>query len=264
MSNSVLHTIDNSGIATITLNKPELHNAFDEVLIEDLTRIFGKLDHDPSVRAVILAASGKSFSAGADMGWMQKMSGYSEAENLRDARALAKLMSTIDQLSKPTIAKIQGSAFGGGVGLVACCDIAVAVYDAKFALSEARLGLIPAVISPYVIAAIGSRAARRYFLTGERFDAEAAQQIGLVHQLCYADELDQAVESIADALLECGPGAQAACKNLIREVVAGKDGATIIEFTAEQIAKVRSSHEGREGISAFLEKRAPKWLKKSG
>ncbi|TAH32679.1 MAG: enoyl-CoA hydratase/isomerase family protein [Alphaproteobacteria bacterium] len=262
MTNSVLISKDSPGIATITMNKPDVHNAFDESLIADLTKAVKQLNADSDVRVVILAANGKSFSAGADLGWMQKMSGYSEEENLRDARLLAELMSSLDQMTKPTIARVQGSAFGGGVGLIACCDIAVSVYDAKFALSEARLGLIPAVISPYVVSAIGARNARRYFLTGERFDAERALDMGLAHQLCYADELDSAVEEIVDALLECGPGAQTACKYLIRQVQSGKNNSELIEWTAQQIAKIRASHEGKEGISAFLEKRAPKWLKK--
>jgi len=174
---------------------------------------------------------------------------------------LAKLMATLDQLPKPTIARVQGSAFGGGVGLIACCDIAIGVYDAQFALSEARLGLIPAVISPYVVSAIGARNSRRYFITGERFDAERALQIGLLHEICYADELDQVVEKVVDALLECGPQAQMACKQLVRDVHYGRGNIDLIEHTAQKIADIRSSHEGREGIGAFLEKRAPKWLK---
>ncbi len=262
MTNTVLISKDASGISTITMNKPDVHNAFDEQLISDLTKAVKQLDADTQTRVVVLAASGKSFSAGADLGWMQKMSGYSEEENLRDARALAELMACLDQMNKPTIARVQGSAFGGGVGLIACCDMAIGVYDSKFALSEARLGLIPAVISPYVVSAIGARNSRRYFLTGERFDAESAHAMGLLHQLCYADELDGAVENMVDALLQCGPGAQSACKYLIRQVQSGKNNAELIEWTAQQIAQIRASHEGREGIAAFLEKRAPKWLKK--
>lgn len=262
MTQPVLVSQDQFGIATITLNKPDQHNCFDENLIAQLHEAVNKLERDTSVRVVILAASGKSFSSGADLAWMQKMSSYSEEQNVADAKALAAMMHALDTMSKPTVARVQGSAFGGGVGLIACCDIAVGVYDANFALSEARLGLIPAVISPYVIAAIGARQARRYFLTGERFDAETANQLGLLHQLSFADEIDDVVEKIVDALLECGPDAQRECKNLIRAVSAGQDKAQLIDMTAQKIAQVRASNEGREGISAFLEKRAPKWLKK--
>lgn len=259
---SILVSNSTPGVVTVTLNRGEMHNSFDENLIAELTACLQKIANDDTVRALVLAAEGKSFSAGADLNWMQKMASYSREQNLADARALAKLMATLDLMPKPTIVRVQGSAFGGGVGLIACCDVAIGVYDAKFALSEARLGLVPAVISPYVVSAIGARNARRYFITGERFDAERAHQIGLLHELCYADELDSAVESVIDAILECGPQAQVACKELIAEVQKGQGSEQLIDYTAHKIADIRSSHEGREGISAFLEKRAPKWLKK--
>lgn len=253
-------TLDN-GIATLTLCRPDSHNAFDDRLIADLTAALQQFDADPDVRVVVLAAQGKSFSAGADLGWMQRMAQYDETQNVADARALAELMRTLNELSKPTVARVQGSAFGGGVGLIACCDIAVGVYDAQFALSEARLGLIPAVISPYVIAAIGARQARRYFLTGERFDAEHAQAMGLLHKIGYADELDAMVTEVVDALLECGPAAQTSCKQLIQRVAHGSDFGDLVEFTAQAIAKTRSSSEGRDGIQSFLQKRSPGWLR---
>ncbi len=253
---------DGFGIVTIRLNKPELHNAFDEQLIADLTTCLQAFDKDDAVRVVVLAANGPSFSAGADLGWMKKMAGYSVEENLQDAKKLAELMRVLNGLSKPTIAKVQGSAFGGGVGLIACCDIAVASDKALFALSEARLGLIPAVISPYVIAAMGERASRRYFLSGERFSADVAQLYGLVHEVVDADDLDESVDQITSALLECGPDAQKESKRLIAKVAGRLKDPDLIEETAHKIAAIRASQEGREGISAFLEKRAPKWLKK--
>ncbi len=253
---------DGFGVAAVYLNKPELHNAFDENLIADLTSYLQALDKDDSVRIVVLAAKGASFSAGADLSWMKKMAGYGVEENVQDAKKLAELMRVLNGLSKPTVAKVQGSAFGGGVGLIACCDIAVSVDKAMFALSEARLGLIPAVISPYVIAAMGERASRRYFLSGERFSADVAQLYGLVHEVVDADNLDEAVDQITSALLECGPEAQAESKRLIAKVAGRLKDPDLIEETAQKIAAIRASQEGREGIAAFLEKRAPKWLKK--
>ncbi|MCC2690325.1 MAG: enoyl-CoA hydratase, partial [Rhizobiaceae bacterium] len=203
------------GVATVTLNRAEVHNAFNDTVIADLTGVLRRLGDDAKVRAVVLRAEGKSFSAGADLGWMQRMAGYGHAENLADAGALAELMRVLNFLPKPTIARVQGAAFGGGVGLVACCDIAIASDAASFSLSEVRLGLIPAVISPYVVAAIGERAARRYFLTAERFGADEALRIGLVHQVVPADQLDSAVDTILTRLSEGGPAAQRAAKDLI-------------------------------------------------
>ncbi|MCU0868519.1 MAG: enoyl-CoA hydratase/isomerase family protein [Burkholderiales bacterium] len=246
-------------VATVTLDRPALHNAFDDALIAELTAKLAALDADASVRVVVLAAEGRSFSAGADLNWMRRMAGYSDAENLADARGLAELMRTLDRMSRPTIARVQGSAFGGGVGLVACCDIAVAVPDAKFALTEVRLGLIPAVISPYVVQAIGMRAARRFFLTAERFDAAEAHRLGLVHAVVPAAELDATVASIADALLAGGPQAQAASKALITAVGDRPIDAVVIEDTARRIARQRAGAEGRDGVAAFLDKRPPAW-----
>jgi methylglutaconyl-CoA hydratase len=213
------------------------------------------------VRLVVLAASGQSFSAGADLNWMRRMADYSYQQNLADALALAELMRTLNNLAKPTIAKVQGPAYGGGVGLVACCDIAVASETASFSLSEVRLGLIPAVISPYVVNAIGERQARRYFLSAERFGAREAQRIGLVHEVVAAEELDGAVARLLDTLAGNSPAAMAAAKDLARAVSRGPIDATMIEDTARRIAEIRASPEGREGLNAFLDKRKPSWRK---
>ncbi|WP_029010017.1 enoyl-CoA hydratase/isomerase family protein [Azospirillum halopraeferens] len=247
------------GVATIALNRPERHNAFDDVLIADLTGAFAGVGEDPEVRAVVLESAGPSFSAGADLGWMKRMAGYSHEENLRDAMALAALMQTIDRCPKPTLAVVQGAAYGGGVGLIAACDIAVASDAAVFSLSEVKLGLIPAVISPYVIAAMGERACRRYFLTAERFTAAEAHRLGLVHEIVAADGLAGARDRILKRLFECGPAAQAAAKDLIAAVARRPTDEAVMADTARRIAAVRASDEGREGVGAFLEKRDPKW-----
>jgi methylglutaconyl-CoA hydratase len=258
---SVTLTISELGVATLRLNRPEVHNAFDDHLIAELTHALRDLDHNNSVRAVVLAAEGKSFSAGADLNWMKRIAHYSEAENIRDAVALASLMRTLNGLTKPSIARVQGAAFGGGVGLVACCDIAVAGRGATFSLSEVRLGLIPAVISPYVIGAIGERNARRYFLTAERFDSQEALRIGLVHSVVNDADLDGAVVSILDQLLKGGPKAIAAAKDLIAHVAHRPIDQLLAEETASRIAQIRVSPEGQEGIAAFLDKRPPSWTK---
>src|SRR4249920_3669186 len=206
--------IDANGIATLTLDRPEVHNAFDDHLIAELTHKLRDLDHNPAVRAVVLAAQGKSFSAGADLNWMRRVARYSEAENIRDAVALASLMRTLDTMTKPTIARVHGAAFGGGVGLVACCDVAIASQDATFSLSEVKLGLIPATISPYVVEAMGAHQARRYFLSAERFTAAEAFRIGLVHDIYPFAELDGRINELLGTLLLAGPRAQAECKAL--------------------------------------------------
>jgi methylglutaconyl-CoA hydratase len=209
----------------------------------------------------VLAATGKSFSAGADLEWMRRMAGYSREENMNDAMGLAALMRTLAHLAKPTVARVQGSAYGGGVGLVACCDVAVAAQGATFSLSEVKLGLIPAVIAPYVVAAMGERAARRYFLTGERFEAAEAWRLGLVHELATGEgDLDEKVGSIVDALLACGPVAQREAKDLIRAVAGRPVTSELVQDTAQRIARIRASPEGREGVAAFLEKRRAAWL----
>lgn len=258
MSNAILISVDANGRATVTLNRPEIHNAFDDALIAQLTETFEALGQRADVRAVVLAANGKSFSAGADLGWMRRMAGYSEAENRADAEQLARLIHVLDAMPKPTVARVQGAAIGGGVGLVAACDVAIASETASFALSEVRLGLIPAVISPYVIGAIGPRQARRYMLTAERFDAAEAKRIGLVHDAVPAANLDGAVDAVVAALLLGGPEAVRESKALARDVGGSPDDATRAD-TARRIARLRASPEGKEGVSSFLEKRKPRW-----
>jgi methylglutaconyl-CoA hydratase len=258
-NNHILSQIREDGVATVTLNRAEVHNAFNDALIAEMTEVLRRLRADDKVRAVVLRAEGKSFSAGADLGWMQKMANYGQDENLRDASALAELMRTLNFLPKPTVARVQGAAFGGGVGLAACCDIAIASETAAFSLSEVRLGLIPAVISPYVVAAIGERSARRYFLTAERFNAAEALRIGLVHLVVPAREIDAAVDAILARLSEGGPAAQCAAKDLIFAVAHRPVDAALIHDTAQRIANIRASSEGREGLAGFLEKRKPAW-----
>ena len=248
-------------IGLVTMTRPERHNAFDDVLIRELTEALRTMEAEEGIRVVVLSAAGRSFSAGADLNWMRRMAGFSKEENQRDAMGLGALMRTLAHLRKPTIARVQGAAYGGGVGLVACCDVAVAMHDATFSLSEAKLGLIPAVVSPYVIAAIGERAARRYFVTAERFDAAEAWRLGLVHELATTEgDLDEKIGLICDAMLACGPVAQREAKDLVRAVASRPVTSELIQDTAERIAKMRSSPEGREGVSAFLEKRRAAWL----
>jgi methylglutaconyl-CoA hydratase len=260
-NDQLLTTIDALGRATLTLNRPELHNVFDDLLIAAMTVALQQLAADPQVRLVCLAAAGKSFSAGADLGWMRRMAENSYAENLSDAVALAELLRTLNELPKPTIALVQGAAFGGGVGLAAACDLVLATPDAQFCLSEVKLGLIPAVISPYVIAAIGARAARRYFISAERFDAERARQLGLVHEIVPAARLAPEADRLSRLLLQNGPEAMAAAKLLVAEVADRPLTADLIAATAQRITVTRASDEGREGLSAFLEKRRPNWVK---
>jgi len=249
-----------NGIGILSLNRPDVHNAFNETLIAELTAALGMLEADADVRVVVLTGHGKSFCAGADLNWMKKMAGYGPAENLADAQALAQMLRTLYGLSKPTVARIHGAAYGGGVGLAACCDIAIAAVEATFALSEAKLGLIPATISPYVIEAIGARQARRYFLTAERFEAAEAYRIGLVHDIVPGGQLDDRVNEMLGALLLAGPQAQLECKALIRGVAHRSIDADVIAGTAQHIAKVRASPEGKEGVAAFLGKRSPAWV----
>ena len=249
-------------VARLRLDRPQLHNAFDAALIAALTDALALLGADPQVRVVVLEGAGASFSAGADLNWMRGMAAASEAENRDDALALARLLRTLDALPKPTIARVHGAAFGGGVGLVAACDIAIGVPEAKFGLTESRLGLLPAVISPYVIAAIGARQARRWFATAEIFDAGEARRIGLLHEVVDAAALDTAVQRQIDLLLKAGPIAAASAKALVRDVVAGTDAVAIDQANAALIARLRVSAEGQEGIGAFLEKRKPAWTQR--
>lgn len=247
------------GIASVTLNRPEQHNAFDDGMIAELIELLGQLEQDDRVRVLVLRAAGKSFSAGADLNWMRRMADYDLAQNMDDAMQLAELMRRLNCFPKPTIALVQGAAYGGGVGLIACCDIAIASKQALFCLSEVKLGLIPAVISPYVIEAIGARAARRFMLTAERFSAEQACRLGLVHQVVEAQELDTTLDSILEFLLAAGPAAQAAAKDLIRAVSNQPIDSDIIQNCAQRIARIRATSEAREGLDAFLQKRKPNW-----
>ena len=248
-------------VGLITFNRPERHNAFDDVLIGELTEALRSMEAEDGLRVVVLSGAGRSFSAGADVDWMKRAAAYSKDENLRDAMELGALMRTLDHLRKPTIARVHGNVFGGGVGLVACCDIAIATQDARFSLSEVKLGLIPAVISPYVVAAIGARNARRYFLSGERFEAAEAYRMGLVHDLAGDEnDLDDRIGAIVDAMMLAGPVAQREAKELIRAVAHRPMHSEILQDTAERIARVRTSPEGREGLSAFLDKRKASWI----
>ena len=249
-------------VAWVWMNRPDIHNAFDENLIRELNEALRELKDDPEARIVILSGRGSSFSAGADLNWMKRAAGYTPAENLRDARALAEMLRTLAQLPKPTLARVQGAALGGGLGLVAACDIAVASASAYFAASEVRLGLIPATIAPYVISAIGERQAHRYFLTGERLSAGRAGEIGLVHEVVEPERLDAAVDGIVDALLAGGPSAQAAVKDLIRDVATEPDARSLPERTARRIASLRATPEALEGVNAFLRKQSPRWKSK--
>jgi methylglutaconyl-CoA hydratase len=249
-----------NAIGIIGLNRPDVHNAFDEVLIRELTAALEALGADDAVRAVILAGNGPSFCAGADLNWMKKMAAYSHAENVADAEGLARMLQTLHTLEKPTIARVHGAAYGGGVGLIACCDIAIGAVESTFALSEAKLGLIPATISPYVIEAIGARQAGRYFLTAERFEAAEAFRIGLLHDIVPIAQLDDRVNETLGPLLLVGPHAQRECKALIRAVAHRPLDAKVIADTVQRIARVRASPEGKEGVAAFLGKRPAAWV----
>ena len=257
----VITEIDSLGVARITLNNPDKHNAFDDQIIGQLTEAFVAIASNSDVRVMVLGSEGKSFSAGADLEWMKRMASYSYDENLRDASALALMLKTLNQMPQPTIARVQGAAFGGAVGLVSCCDMAIAATNASFSLSEVKIGLVPATISPYVIAAIGERWARRYFLTAERFDAQRAMQIGLVNEAVNAEQLDQQINSLIEALLVNGPEAVMAAKQLVFDVSGKPIDQNLIDHSCEVIAAIRVSEQGQEGLNAFLEKRKPHWTK---
>lgn len=256
----ILTDIDARGVATVTLNRPEIHNAFNDLVIAELTGIFRRLGHDPAVRVIVLRGNGKSFSAGGDLNWMRRMAGYSREENFADAVDLATMLRTLNECSKPTLAVIHGHCFAGAVGLVAACDIAIAADPVQFALTEVRLGLIPATIGPYVVAAMGARACRRYFLTAERFGVAEAHRLGLVHEVVGLDGLDAAAERHIANLLSGGPLALAAAKELIRAVDGPVTDAMVAD-TAARIADARSGAEGREGLTSFFDKRQPGWVK---
>ena len=257
---SALTTTQTGAVLTLTLNRPEVRNAFNDAAIAEITAAFHDAGSRAEVRAVVLAATGPAFCAGADLHWMRRMADYSHAENLADAAALAEMLRVMYECPKPTIARIQGDVVAGGMGLVAACDMAVSVDTAHFCLSEVKLGLIPATISPYVIRAMGARAAHRYFLTAERFDAREAHRIGFVHEVVGADQLDAKVAELTQALIAASPNAVRSCKALVQEVAGREISAPLVARTIEGIADIRTSREGREGVQAFLQKRKPSWL----
>ena len=260
MEQSVIYSVDERNIATVTLNRAEKHNAFDDEMINELTRAFKKAGEDANVRALILKAEGKSFSAGADLNWMKKMASYTEAQNESDALALATMLQTLYKMPKPTIARVQGAAFGGAVGLIACCDIAIGSKLSKFCLSEVKIGLIPATISPYVVEAMGARVCRRYFQTAEVFSARRARRLGLLSESVTEDELDSTIDNILSNILKNGPQAVAKAKDLVQWVSTQEINDALLTQTSKLIAQVRTSEEGQEGLSAFLEKRSASWV----
>lgn len=260
---TLISNTDNRGVLTLCMNRPEVHNAFDADMIQELTSELKSAEQNDSIRMVVITGTGKCFSAGADLNWMRSLVSASEEENENDALRLANLMRSLNYLSKPTIARINGAAFGGGLGLIAACDMTVAVDSARFGLTEARLGLVPAVISPYVIRRIGETNARRYFLTAERFDSQKAYDLGLIQKMVRTEELDDTVESDIKEVLKGGPRAVGHCKQVIFDI-AGHDADSqeiTDKLTAKLIANLRVSPEGQEGLEAFLEKRTPEWVR---
>jgi methylglutaconyl-CoA hydratase len=258
---TVLLSTDARGVATVTLNRPDIRNAFNEALIEELRSAFERVATDPKVRLMVLAGAGKAFCAGGDLNWMRKQGTLSEKENQEDAYRLAVMLKTLDILPKPVIGRIQGAAFAGGIGLVSCCDVAIAAEGTKFSLSEVKIGLAPATIGPYVAAAIGPRQMRRYAISGEVFEATEARRLGLVHEVVPAEGLDAAVERIVSEFLLGGPEAQAASKQLVRDVTYRAVDEALMRDTASRIARRRASPEGIEGLQSFLEKRKPGWVR---
>lgn len=256
-------TIETDVVATVTLNRPEVRNAFNDEVIAELTQAFAALGQNAQVRTIVLAADGPAFCAGADLNWMRRMADYTHAENLLDAAQLAEMLRVIFTCPKPTVARIQGDVYAGGMGLVAACDMAVSVDTANYCLSEVKLGLYPATISPYVIRAMGARAAHRYFLTAERFDAVEGLRIGFVHAVVGAEQLDAKVDEITRALVNASPNAVKQCKTLLHDVAGQDINAKLIAHTVEGIASIRASAEGKEGVQSFLQKRKPHWLAQS-
>lgn len=256
---SLLLSIDNH-VATITLNRPDKRNAFNDEVISELTQAFQYCGEQADVRVVVLAANGKAFCAGADLNWMRAMADYTREENLADADKLAQMLATIYHCPKPTIAAIQGDVYAGGMGLVAACDMAIAAKNVNFCLSEVKLGLIPATISPYVIRAMGARAAHRYFLTAEVFDAKEAKKIGFIHERVDEEEFGQTIERMVDTLVKNSPNAVSACKKLVQDVAFAEIDAALVARTVAGIADIRASAEGKEGVQSFLQKRKSAWL----
>ena len=260
MSYETLEIVRTAGVATIWMNRPDVHNAFNAQLIADLTTACIELDADEAVRAVVLAGRGKSFSAGADLNWMKAAGEASEAENFADAMKLAGMLRTLAEMNKPTIARVHGAALGGGMGLASACDICIAGDKAVFATSEVKFGIIPSAISPYVIRAIGERQATRYFQTAERIGAARAAELGLAHEAVASEELDAKVKEVVEALLQGGPKSQAAAKDLIRAVANRPLSDALVEDTARRIASLRATPEAKEGLAAFLDKRPAAWI----
>jgi methylglutaconyl-CoA hydratase len=259
-SHPALTITDQGAIRTITLSRPDVRNAFNDEVIAELKAAFTDAGQSADVRCVVLAAEGTAFCAGADLNWMRRMADYTRDENLADAGQLAAMLRAIYECPKPTIARVQGDVFAGGVGLVAACDMAVSVDAATYCLSEVKLGLIPATISPYVIRAMGARASHRYFLTAERFSAAEAHRIGLVHEVVAADALDAKVTELTSALVSASPNAVRACKRLVQDVAEREIDDALVAHTVAGIADIRSSAEGKEGVQSFLQKRKPSWL----
>ncbi|MBY4675065.1 enoyl-CoA hydratase/isomerase family protein [Marinobacterium arenosum] len=260
-NNFVLLEKRSDGVAELIINRPEVHNAFDDDVINQLIEQLEATNRDPEVRVLVLRSNGKSFSAGADLAWMKRMAQNSHQENIEDAGRLARLMETLNNHAKPTIGLVQGAAYGGAVGLAACCDIVIAAETSQFCLSEVKIGLIPAVISPYVVRAIGERQARRYFVTAEPFSARQAQQYGLVHEVVATPELlDDACQRFVSQLRRNSPQAMHAAKELVFAVSGKPIEQTVIDDTARRIADIRVSDEGQEGLGSFLEKRKPNWI----
>jgi methylglutaconyl-CoA hydratase len=260
---TVTTSIDSRGVVTLSLNRPEKHNALDGVMMGELTDALTKINSDPNARVVVLTGAGASFCAGGDIGHMRSMLNFSEQENVADALVLARLLRKLDELELPLIARVNGNAFGGGVGVVACADIAIGVESAKFALTEVRLGIVPAAISPYVVEAVGSRQARRLFLTAAPFTAAEAQTLGLLHFTAPAEQLDQVINEQVDHLLRGGPQALRAAKQLVRRVAHFHDRDVLADETARLLARLRVTPEGKEGLSAFLERRKSSWVPQS-
>ncbi len=258
-NDTVLLEVDEQGIATVTLNNPEKHNAFDDGVIKQLTDIFNDISNRDNVSVMILASNGKNFSAGADLGWMKRMASYSYEDNLKDANALAQMLKALNFMPQTTIAKIQGAAFGGAIGLASCCDIVIASTKASFCLSEVKLGLIPATISPYVVDAIGLKASRRYFQTAERFFSDKAQLLGLVDEVVAPELLTEEVNTMVTKLLANGSQARRQAKKLSQDVAFQTIDDNLLKDTSERIAAIRVSTEGQEGLTAFFEKRTPNW-----
>ncbi|QEA12403.1 enoyl-CoA hydratase/isomerase family protein [Comamonas flocculans] len=257
---TAVHTDMQGHVATITLTRAEVRNAFNDEVIAELTQAFTDLGGRADVRAIVLAAEGPAFCAGADLNWMRRMADYTRGENLADAAKLAEMLRVIYECPKPTIARVQGDVYAGGMGLVAACDLAVSVDSAHFCLSEVRLGLAPATISPYVIRAMGARAAHRYFLTAERFSAAEAHRIGFVHEVVAAEQLDATVAAWLKALTSASPNAVRVCKQLVRDVAEREITPALVAATVQGIADIRASDEGKEGVQSFLQKRKPNWL----